>query len=119
GVPLVGDFDLADDAGDPGAGAGEVRGPAVSGVGGEEDLSAAGGVGADLQVANGEAGVAGATGASRFAIGNLEIRSNASGRGKILFPSYAGHGWSTDLSCTGTRVTRIIGKIEVADQRDP
>ncbi|GAQ54699.1 hypothetical protein [Streptomyces acidiscabies] len=63
--------------------------------------------------------IAGGAGDSRFALGNLEIRSNASGRGKILFPSYAGHGWSTDLSCTGTRVTRIIGKIEVSDQRDP
>ncbi|WP_157855254.1 hypothetical protein [Kitasatospora purpeofusca] len=53
---------------------------------------------------------------SRYAIGPLHLRVDPTGRGQISFDSYAGDGWSTNISCAvGTRVTAITGRVFVDD----
>ncbi|MFG2669150.1 hypothetical protein ACGFY6_33545 [Streptomyces sp. NPDC048387] len=53
---------------------------------------------------------------SRYAIGNMVIRTNSLGRGLITFPTYAGlRGRTTSQLCpVGTRVTKMLGKVSVA-----
>ncbi|MFB7382635.1 hypothetical protein [Kitasatospora purpeofusca] len=54
---------------------------------------------------------------SRFAIGQFELKVDTSGRGRITFPSYAGHAVGDSVVCGGggTRVTRISGEVRVQD----
>ncbi|QDY77467.1 hypothetical protein [Streptomyces qinzhouensis] len=64
--------------------------------------------------------IASGTGDSRYALGQFLLRVDITGRGEIVFPAYAGEGWSENIVCaTGTRVTKITGMVYVADLKEP
>ncbi|WP_133258227.1 hypothetical protein [Streptomyces sp. V2] len=54
----------------------------------------------------------------RRAVGAFTLRANAAGKGLIDFPVYAGKAYVTDVVCGGggTRVTKMIGSVDVADE---
>ncbi|MFJ8477458.1 hypothetical protein [Kitasatospora sp. NPDC094011] len=57
---------------------------------------------------------------SRYAISDLNAKANSSGRGVASFKTYAGNGYTTDLTCEAgsTRVVRIIGMFDIDNGPD-
>jgi hypothetical protein len=57
---------------------------------------------------------------SKYAISDLNVKSDNTGIGTISFKTYAGNAWSTQVECNAgsTRVVRITGQFEVVPGPD-